>query len=780
MRHWAPVTIILMLVSTAVAAAEDLVEFNRDILPLLSEACYGCHGPDKKSRKADFRLDLLDDAVADRGGYAAIVPGQPADSELFQRITEEDPSLRMPPVDSGHVLSGGQIDRIRRWIEQGAPYAPWWSLVTPQQPRPPAWNQPDVWPRNPVDNFVLFRLQTEGLQPTAEAKKTTLIRRATLDLTGLPPTPSEVEAFLADGSPDAYDRLIDRLLCSPRYGEQMAVAWLDAARYADTNGFEVDNAREMWAWRDWVIKAFNRNMHFDQFTIEQLAGDLLADATLDQKIATGFNRNHRINNEGGVIPEEFRVEYVVDRLDTTSTVWMGLTVACARCHDHKYDPISQREFYGLFSFFNNVPEKGKDGGSGNAIPFIPVAAKVQEQLDELDRKLVAARKEAGDAQTDAIKELVKKQEQLIKDSSTSMVMQEMEQPRGAFVLVRGEYEKYGESVLPDVPGSLPPLTSDLPRNRLGLARWLVDPSHPLTARVTVNRFWQHFFSAGIVPTAEDFGTQGLLPSHPQLLDWLATEFQRGDWNVKRMQRIIVNSSTYRQSSTVSPELLARDPNNRLLARGPRFRLPAEMIRDQALAISGLLSERIGGPSVKPYQPPGLWEEVAYGGNYTAQKYEQDHGTNLYRRSLYTFWKRAVPPPSLAAFDAPSRETCTVSRARTNTPLQALILLNDPTFVEAARVMAQRVLIEGGETADDRIRFAFRRATSRLPNQAELTLIADGLAEHLDQFAADQEAARQLVSVGEFPVDERLDAAELAAYTTMCSMILNLDECVVKE
>ena len=779
MRRCIPTTIGILITAAAGSCWGNPVDFNRDILPILSKACYHCHGPDARQRKANLRLDAPHDAQADRGGYAVIVPGQFSASRLYQRILATDPSLRMPPPDSGRTLDNQQITLLRRWIEQGAKYAPWWSLVAPARRPPPTDIEPNGWTRNPIDAYVLFRLRQEKMQPSTVAERTTLIRRVSLDLTGLPPTLREVNNFLEDDSPQAYDRLIDRLLASARYGEQMAVAWLDAARYADTNGFEVDNGRDMWLWRDWVIRALNHNMPFDQFTIEQLAGDLLPQATFDQKIATGFNRNHRINNEGGIISEEFRVEYVVDRLDTTATVWMGLTVACARCHDHKYDPISQQEFYELFSFFNNVPEKGKDGGYGNARPLVSPVLEVQQQLEQLDHQLAVARQKPSDEQAEAIKELLQKQEALVKNVPTSMVMQELVQPRNAYVLIRGEYAQHGEPVTPNVPRSLPPFAGSLPRNRLGLARWLMDASHPLTARVTMNRSWQHFFGAGIVRTAEDFGTQGQLPTHPQLLDWLACEFQR-DWNVKRLQRFIVGSATYRQSSKLTPPLLKRDPQNRLLARGPRFRLSAETIRDQALAVSGLLRQRIGGPSVKPYQPSGLWQEVAYGGDYTAQKYEQDHGASLYRRSLYTFWKRAVPPPSLATFDAPSRETCMVSRARTNTPLQALVLLNDPTYVEAARVLAQHVLRQGGDSPRERISYAFRRATSRLPSDYERTLIANGLAQYMEEYEADHEAAVQLIDTGDSVIDDQLNQVELAAYTMICSLILNLDECIVKD
>jgi hypothetical protein len=950
-----------------------------------------------------------------------------------------------------------------------------WALVPPTRPPLPQVAN-DNWPRNAIDYFVLDRLQREGLPPSPEADKTTLARRVTLDLTGLPPTPVEVDRLLADDSPEAYQKLVDRLLASPRFGERMATPWLYAARYADTSGYQNDGPRTMWRWRDWVIEAFNRNMPFDQFTIEQTAGDLLPDATLAQRIATGFNRNHRGNAEGGIIPEEYAVEYVVDRVETTATVFLGLTMGCARCHDHKFDPLTQRDFYSLFAYFNNVPEFGRAIKEGNSPPYVKApTADDQRQLAELDAKLAAAGTafasfrpklqaeqtawlktldtaepvnwsisdglvlhypldcgaanhapprapagrgagasesrragsegssasdlaaaspaptfhdgqaafvrgqiagaadfdgkrfiDAGDvanfgyfdkfslsawirprgehggivlsrmtdvaeadgyylqlvhgklqlnlvkrwlddavrveterslepdrwyhvavtydgsrvakgiqiyidrkpeklsvqldfinqsfstneplrigggggpegrfdgaiddvrvfdrclsadevalvATPDSINEIAatppnqqtprhadklaayflenhasesirqahrqwvalsRQRDQFVERIPTAMVMEEMPTPRDTFVLLRGVYDKHGDKVTPGVPAVLSPLPRGVPNNRLGLARWLVDPANPLTARVAVNRFWQMYFGTGLVKTVEDFGSQGEPPSHPELLDWLASEFIRSGWDIKAMQRLIVTSATYRQSSKATPALVARDPENRLLARGPRLRLSAETIRDQALAASGLLVEKLGGPSVKPYQPAGLWKEIA-----TDSEYVQDTGENLYRRSLYTYWKRTVAPPSMITFDAAARETCVVRETRTNTPLQALTLMNDVTFVEAARMLAQRVMSEDGSTAQDRLTLAFRLVTGRSPRSAELDILLRGLGEYLAGFRANPDAARALVSAGEFPRNETLDICEQAAFAAVAGLILNLDEVVTKE
>jgi hypothetical protein len=989
-------------------AAAATVEFNRDIRPLLSDKCYTCHGPDKNNRKTPLRFDTEAGAKADLGGHFAIVPGDPARSEMVKRITAENKGLRMPPVYSGVKLTEREIGLIRDWISQGAVWEKHWSFIPPKRREPPAVSKP-AWVRNPVDAFILARLDREGLAPSPEADRAMLVRRVTLDLTGIPPTPAEIEAFERDGD---YEKLVDRLLASPRYGERMAARWLDAARYADTNGYQTDGERSMWRWRDWVIAAFNRNMGFDQFTIEQIAGDMLPNATLDQKIASGFNRNHRGNGEGGIVPEEYAVEYVVDRVDTTATVWLGLTLGCARCHDHKYDPLAQKEFYQFFAYFNNVPERGMSFKYGNSPPFIqaPTPAQ-QEHLRQLDakiaeagakfaalgaggaqreweksvagggelqwqladdlevehgletfdgKKFVDAGKKAGfgfydkftlsawinpsapngaivtktedvaeekgyglylkngkvaaemanrwlddgarveteaavplnrwshvaltydgtrmadgiriyingeskklkvdldvlnqtfsskdplrigggggpekrfQGQIDGVriyrtaltplqaavlatrepvntiaamdpskrseaqagklrlcfldryapegvrqawtelKKARRERERFSDSLPTVMVMQERPQPRDTFLLVRGAYDKPGEKVARGLPAVLPPLPDGTPNDRLGLAKWLVSPSNPLTARVFVNRLWQMYFGVGIVKTVEDFGSQGEWPTHAELLDWLATEFMRTGWDIKALVRTIVTSSTYRQASAISPEMQQRDPENRLLARGPRFRLPAEMVRDQALAISGLLVEKLGGPSVKPYQPAGLWQELS------GEDYKQDQGESLYRRSLYTFWKRAVPPPSMMTFDSAGREACVVRETRTNTPLQALTLMNDVTYLEAARVMAQRMMTEGGSAPADRIGYGFRLATARPPSEKKAEVLLRSYQHYLDQYQTNVESARKLLSAGESPVNPKLDTSELAAYTTVASLILNLDETVTKE
>ena len=1056
--------ILFLLVSLAVSltpiwAGSSLppVDFNRQIRPILSNHCFACHGPDEKVREAGLRLDLKEGLFEKRGNYHLVVPGESSESRLFQRISTEHEAVRMPPPRFDRELSQEQVDLIKRWIEEGAQWQNHWAFVAPRKP-PVPHVQNRSWARNPIDGFILARLEQEGLSPSREADRVTLLRRVTLDLTGLPPSLEEVEAFLSDDSPDAYERVVDRLLASPHYGERMAMEWLDVGRYADTHGYHIDSHRDMWLWRDWVIDAFQQNMPFDRFTIEQLAGDLLPGATREQKIATGFNRNHMINFEGGAIPEEYQVEYMVDRVNTTSTVWMGLTMGCARCHDHKYDPIRQREFYQFSAFFNSIPEKGLDGRKGNAAPFLQVPSPSQEQLhedlkqrirwiesempeekvtslmeqweksgldriprnptrellahyeldghtadttglyrhgrargekleyqegkvglaakfnernhvdlgdlgdfestdafsislwvnnnSEYDRALIARmddsngglrgydlflgdftdfdgpkfsgpllmahlvhewpgkalkvrtlrpvslgswhhlaltydgfgraaglrlykdgelqeveavhdslagsirtsaplhlgqrlnksnfngqmdevriygreleadevrqlaiyqpvranlkvlpedrteseqqdlrsyylRKEAPVRYRDMYARLVALREQetaLEKAIPTTMVMEEMEDPRETAVLDRGDYRNRGEKVPPGVPSALPPLPPDVPANRLGLAKWLVRPDHPLTARVTVNRYWQMYFGNGFVKSAENFGSQGDAPSHPQLLDWLATEFG-SDWDVKGLQRLIVTSATYRQSSRVTPKLLDRDPENRLLARASRFRLSAEAVRDNSLAASGLLNRQIGGASVFPYQPGGLWKEMAYGQKYTAQYYQQSQGQDLYRRTMYTFWKRTIPPPTLVAFDAPDRETCTVRRNRTNTPLQALILMNDPTYVEAARVLAERVMKEASPAVDERISLAFRLATARQPTVAEVAILRRILEAQQAENQSDPESASLLLKVGESSFDESLDRQQLAAWTTVTSSILNLDETITRE
>ena len=999
----------LSLLSAAICLAAPRVDFNKDVRPILSDRCFSCHGPDEAERKAGLRLDTEEGAKKPRGMRTPVLPGDPANSEIVKRASAEKPGMRMPPVASGKkALTGKEIALIKQWIAEGAGWQSHWAFVPPKPqaiPRP----QNAKWGKNPIDAFILARLEQQGLGPSPEADRARLLRRVTLDLTGLPPTPLEVKAFELDPTPDAYEKVVNHLLASPRYGEHMATAWLDAARYADTHGYQVDPEKQMWAWRDWVIGAFNRNMPFDRFTTEQIAGDLLSNASLEERIATGFHRNHRINTESGSIAEEFHAENLVDRVSTTGSVWLGLTIGCARCHDHKYDPITARDFYSLSAFFNNVNEAGTGGArnaQGNASPILRLPApEIEAQLAASDANLKAAQAELKDVEakvaagqeawektalthgaewrtltlTDlsaasagvvftpqsdgsvlvsganpsktfykasavsTLRNITAFRIELIPDASlpaggsgrgpngkgvltqfdvddagkkidlarisadfssaesllnvvlrpmlqlkrgwdvnpefnkphyaviepsqilspekdsqftfhigneygegasigrfrlsvtdsefpeplpeaiakalaagdraavrrfyithpmerrraaekvakldaarraidakipTTMVMNEMSSPRDSFVLVRGSYDKRGDKVTAAVPAFLGSLPDGAPKNRLGLAQWLVSPSNPLTARVAVNRYWQAYFGTGLVKTTEDFGSQGDAPSHPELLDWLAMEFVKSGWDVKAMQKLIVTSAAYRQSSKATPLLLKMDPENRLLARGARFRLPAEAIRDQALAVSGLLTEKIGGPSVKPYQPPGLWEQLSVVDDKVL--YERSKGADLYRRSLYTFWKRTVPPPSLTTFDAPAREFCVISRTRSTTPLQALALLNDETYTEASRKLAERMLKEGGALPSQRLGYGFRLAAARAPNASELLVLQAGLERRLTQYRTNRKAAAELLAAGDSARDTKLDAVELAAYTTAASVILNLDEVISKQ
>ena len=852
--------------------AADTVDFNREVRPILSENCFRCHGVDEKQRQAGLRLDLRDKALLKlESGETAIVPGDPAKSEAIRRVAASDDGERMPPKQMNKRLTPAQIETLRRWIATGANYAQHWAFVKPVRPSLPTLRN-KAWPKNEIDAFILARLEKEGLQPSPEASRETLIRRLSLDLNGLPPTPQEVDAFVVDRASDAYERLVDRLLASPRYGERMAIQWLDFARYADSNGFQEDGSRSMWRWREWLIQALNDNLPFDQFTIKQLAGDLLPKATLEDRIATGFNRNHRTNNEGGAIPEEWRVETVIDRVETTSQVWMGLTMGCARCHDHKYDPITQKEFYRFFAIFNNVPESGAGAGSGaNTPPTIrSPSLEQQSRLKELERAIAAAEEELhriecadlaaaqaawekaamehaiseptrqtapekpanskakkaklapkpAPAKPDAVpspilailkieatrrtpaqdkqvsdycrprlggaiavadKKLLQARQAKAAFEATfpqTMVMEEMPQPREAFVLIRGQYENRGEKVTAGLPAFLPPLPPGAALNRLGMAQWLVCPDHPLTARVWVNRSWEVFFGAGIVKTSENMGTQADFPSHPELLDWMATEFMRRHWDMKGMVKLIVTSATYRQSSKATPQLLQVDPENRLLARGPRFRLAGELLRDQALAVSGLLKEKIGGPSVRPYMPQGIWDETSVYGDL--RNYRAEPGDGLYRRTLYTIWKRTAAPPTNLLFDAPTREICTVKRSRTNTPLQALAVLNEVTFVEASRKLAERMIAEGGATPELRLAYGFRLAAARQPRPDELKILADGLKADLDRFHRTPEAAKKLIAVGDSRPPPQLKPEELAAYALAANVLLNLDEVLTRE
>jgi hypothetical protein len=1008
-------------IPNSVGATASTVEFNRDIRPIFSDRCFTCHGPDAATRKTKMRLDMESTAKIElHGGRQSIVPGDPAASEIYRRISSDDKAVRMPPAYLGREsLTPREITLIRDWIAQGAKWEPFWSFIPPKRPPLPAVKD-SAWVRNPVDSFILSRLEREGLRPSPEADRRILIRRVALDLTGIPPTPAEVDAFLADKSPSAYERVVDRLLASPRYAERMAFRWMEAARYGDTNGYQTDGPRAMWRWRDWALDAFNRNMPYDQFTVEQLAGDLLPNATLSQQIATGFNRNHRTNGEGGIIPEEYRVEYVADRTQTTATVWMGLTLGCARCHDHKYDPFLQKDFYRLFAYFNNIPnEKGFSYNYGNEEPYIKAPLPQQEKqlalfdqrvntaeagyhalyprvqneqstwekqhvagnydwtvtdglqfrsaaalpvfdgkhsidtpgddktayfgyldpftlavsinaksgnggilsrsddyfegaghglylidgklrvhiihrwtdlairletkspirlnqwqsivitydgkrkasgihvyIDGVDQPMnilfdqlnepfhvepktpirigaaggkffegslrdvriygraLQAEEAAALSVSDTVSGIARRKpsertpqqsqkmalaflaegaspeikaarDQLLKARAertafydsipTVMVMADSPTPRDSFVLQRGAYDKPGEKVTPGVPASLPQPPAQWPANRLGLARWITDRTNPLTARVAVNRFWQSYFGVGIVKTVDDFGSQGEWPVHPELLDWLAVEFMDSGWNVKSLQRIIVTSATYRQSSRITPELLEKDPDNRLLARGPRVRLGPEVIRDSALAASGLLVEQLGGPSVKPYQPPGLWQELAGGDGYV-----QDKGDALYRRSLYTYWKRTVTPPFMANFDSPNREVCTVYESRTNTPLQALDLMNDVTFLEAARKLGERMMQKGGASPASRINYGFELLLARPPKDAERQILINTLDRFEAKYRSEPKAAEEYLAYGESRRSSNVDIADLAAYTAVASLLVNLDETVTKE
>jgi len=1031
------------------AAAED-IGYNRVIRPILAENCFSCHGPDSAARKAELRLDQRDAAIT----AGAIAPGKPDESSFIERILSEDESTMMPPPATHKKLSPEQKDLLVKWVTAGAAYEPHWSLIPPSRPAVPQV-QNAAWPRNPIDHFVLAKLEAVGLQPAPEADRRTLARRLSLDLTGLPPEPAVVEAFVNDPSADAYDKLVDRFMASSRWGEHRGRYWLDAARYADTHGIHFDNFREMWTYREWVIEAFNKNMPFDQFTVEQLAGDLLPNRSLEQLIGSGFNRCNMTTNEGGAIDEEYLVLYARDRTETVSQVWMGLTTGCAVCHDHKFDPISQKEFYELAAFFNNTTQRAMDGNIRDTPPTIVVPTdedrqtweSLPTQLSQAQQKIDARRAEArgdfdgwlakvtpaelkakvssdglvlhaplgectnnqltlalqGEVQNvalsaapsydagvtsakafksaadtnvalpgagdfekdqafscgawvkvprgdmsgaivarmdegaghrgwdlwldrgrpathivstwpeDAVKVIGKKPleagkwhyltisydgagsaagvkiyldgapqeaevaadslknsirtavpfklaqrstgarlndialqdlrvyrrvlapeeiaslasvsrvaylvglpvegrsgadneelygwfldkidaaygesiaakraleatEAQIKTRATiAHVMQEKPEEAMAHVLFRGEYDKRRDEVRPDTPEALPAFKDGLPKNRLGFAQWLLDAEHPLTARVTVNRFWQEVFGRGLVPTAGDFGVSGQLPSNPELLDWLALEFREGGWDIKKLYKLLVTSAAYRQAAIVTPEKLEKDRENKLLSRGPRFRMDAEMVRDYALASSGLLVEKIGGPSVRPYQPEGVWEAVAMIGSNT-RDYKADSGENLYRRSLYTFWKRAAPPASMDIFNAPNREICSVQRERTNTPLQALVTLNDPQFVEAARKLASRALKEAGEDEAARLGFISERVLARPLTEEELSIVRGSLGTLVTHYREHVEDAKKLIETGDSQPDAELDPATLAGWTMLTNELLNLDEVLNK-
>jgi hypothetical protein len=831
-RHILWLAILCLLELPQSPAAERLVSFSREISPILSDNCFQCHGPDEKARKAKLRLDTKEGAFRVKDDVAILVPKDSNKSELYRRISSADPDEVMPPPKSPHKLNVTQIALIRRWIDEGANWGEHWAFEKLSRPEPPPAREFAHQIVNPIDSFIFARLEREQLKPSTAASQETLIRRATLDLTGLPPTPAEVDAFLADRSPNAYAKVVDRLLDSPAFGERMAWDWLDAARYADSNGYQGDSERTMWPWRDWVVEAFNRNLSYDRFTIWQLAGDLLPNATIEQKLATGFSRNHMINGEGGRIPAENRVDYVMDMAETTGTVWLGLTFNCCRCHDHKFDPLSRRDYYSLFAFFNQTPVDGS-GGDPQSKPNIELPSEEQTaRLAQVESSLKGAAKELEDFElaffsppegkkpaesekaaglSEAIKNVLKapaarrnrnqlselekefeksapdyvkparklreildERDRLNRSIVRVMIMEDMPKPRKTFMLDKGIYDKPEDEVTAAIPAKLQGSSDASPTNRLGLAQWLASPQNPLTARVTVNRLWQQFFGIGLVKTPEDFGVQGESPVHPELLDWLASDFISSGWDVKHLCRLIATSATYQQSSKVSTELLERDPENRLLARGARFRMPSWMFRDQALAASGLLVGKLGGPPAKPYQPAGVWEDATFGN----KRYQQDKGANLYRRSLYTFWRRIIAPTMF--FDNASRQVCTVKQPRTNTPLHALTTLNDITYVEAARALAENVLTLAGPREDERIELAFQRVLARKPTSQEKQVLTTSFERLKREFAADPEAARKFLNVGDSKRNERLDLIEHAALAGVCAAILNLDEALTKQ
>lgn len=735
----------------------ERISYNFDIRPILSDKCLVCHGPDANKREAGLRLDDPQSAykaLAEHPSAHALVPGKPELSEVFLRITSTDTATLMPPPASNLKLSAREIKLIETWIRQGATYQKHWSFVAPKKPAVPTVGLKS-WPRNEIDYFILQKQEQKGLSPNDEADKERLLKRLSLDLVGLPPSLSMMDRFLADKSPNAYENVVDQLLSNPAYGEKMALHWLDLARYADSHGYQDDGYRTQWPWRDWVIHAFNKNMHYNDFVTWQLAGDLMPGSTKEQLLATGFNRNHKITEEGGVIPEEYRIMYVTDRNDLFGKGLLGVTIECAHCHDHKYDPFSQKEYYQLFAFFNNVKEVGIESVIGGPETY---AKKPLMEISDQDVKDILSFVNKRDTNRLIVS-----------------VMGDLDTTRKTFVLKRGAYDAPGDEVQPGTPKAILPFDDSYPKNRLGLAKWLFDPRNPLTARVYVNHLWQEFFGKGIVKTSGDFGMQGDLPTHPELLDWLAVDFREHGWDIKRLVKQMVMSATYRQSAVLSPDKLAADPDNVFLARGPRYRIHAEFVRDLVLCSSGLLNSTIGGPSVKPYQPAGLWEG-ATSGRGLLSAYNQDHGSALYRRGMYTLIKRTVPPPSMAIFDASNRDLCEVRRLKTNTPLQALVMMNDPTVLEASRVLAARLLQEKSTVAA-KINKAFRLIVSRSPNEKETAILTSYYDKAVQTLTP--ASIQKSLSVGEYPVPETIDKAKLTALMRVVTTIYNLEETITK-
>ncbi|WP_247237359.1 PSD1 and planctomycete cytochrome C domain-containing protein [Telluribacter sp. SYSU D00476] len=739
----------------------EVVSYNFDIRPILSDKCFACHGPDANKREAGLRLDIAESAykaLADNPGAHAIVPGKPELSEVFRRVSSQDTSVLMPPKESNLKLTSREIDLIEKWIKQGAKYEKHWAFVVPKKSALPKVKNED-WSRNEIDYFILHKQEQRGLEPNEEADKERLLKRLSLDITGLPPSFELMEQFMADNSPKAYEKVVDQLLKSPAYGERIALHWLDLARYADSHGYQDDGYRTQWPWRDWVIHALNQNMPYDQFVTWQLAGDLLPKQdekrAKEQLLATGFNRNHKITEEGGVIPEEYRVSYVTDRTDLVGKGLLGVTVECARCHDHKYDPFSQKEYYQLYAFFNNVDEKGIESVIGGPETY--------------------AKKPLMEISNEEVKNILTFINKPDTNRLIVSVMGDLDTLRKTYILNRGEYDNVGEEVQAGTPKAILPFNPKYPKNRLGLAQWMFDKQNPLTARVFVNQVWQEFFGMGLVKSSGDFGMQGELPSHPELLDWLAVDFREHGWDIKRLVRQIVMSATYRQSAVITKDKLQADPDNILLARGPRYRIHAEFVRDLVLSSSGLLHPAIGGPSVKPYQPAGLWEG-ATSGRGLLSAYNQDHGSALYRRGMYTLIKRTVPPPAMSIFDASNRDQCEVRRLKTNTPLQALVMMNDPAVLEASRVLATRLLQQKGST-QDQITKAFRLIVCRKPSEKELSVLTAYYDKELKKMTP--ATAAKVVAVGEYPLAPGVDRRKVAALMRVVNTLYNLEETITK-
>ncbi len=739
------------------AAIPDSISYNFDIRPILSDKCFKCHGPDANKRQVGLRLDIAEEAykvLDENPSWHAIVPDKPELSQVFLRISSQDTALQMPPANSKLTLASREITLIKKWIEQGAKYERHWSFIAPED-RGLLHVENKEWPKNEIDYFILHQQEQHGLEPNEEADKERLLKRVCFDLIGLPPSLEMMDRFVADDSKDAYEKIVDELLQHRAYGEKMAVHWMDISRFADSHGFQDDSYRTQWPWRDWVIKAFNQNISYQDFITWQLAGDLLPDANKEQLLATGFNRNHKITEEGGIIPEEYRSMYVTDRTDMLGKALMGVTIECAHCHDHKYDPFSQKDYYRLYAFFNNVNEFGIESVVGGPETY---AKKPLMEITKEDLKGILSFINKSDTN------------QLIVS-----IMGDLDTLRKTFLLKLGNYDAPGEEVTAGTPASILPFDDAYPKNRLGLTQWLFDKRHPLTARVFVNQMWQEFFGKGLVKTSGDFGMQGELPSHPALLDWLAVDFMAHGWDIKRLVKQLVTSATYRQSAVITEEKLKSDPDNIYLARASRYHIHAEFIRDLVLASSGLLVKTIGGPSVKPYQPEGLWEG-ATSGRGILSVYKQDHGSDLYRRGLYTFVKRTVPPPTMGIFDASNRDQCEVKRLRTNTPLQALQMMNDPAVLEASRVLAATLLEEESNT-QEKITKAFRLIICRMPREKEIAMLQnyfDGELKNISSLAANN-----LLDVGEYPIPKKIDPIKLAAMMQVVSSIYNLEEAITR-